>query len=178
MTKPREWTSLDDFQKNPYVKGRMDEFRWDEQTILKIAEYNTRLKNELGGTTGSKRQYVIARCGAWLMDAVGGFTSKEIRDYERSVTNPRIDLGSPERETALFGLAGIMDTLCGNGPFALNDCEALINANAFTNHIDLVNGLDAMGLEPEQDYDKETTTWAFSDGSKIIMSGPIVTIAK
>lgn len=178
MTKPREWTSLEDFQKNPYVKGRMDEFGWDEQTILKIAEYNTRLKNELGGTTGSRRQWIIARCGVSLMEAVGGFTSSEIRDYERSATNPRIELGSPERETALFGLTGLMDTLCGNGPFGLGDCEALINANAFMNHIDLANGLEAMGLEPEQDYGQETTTWAFSDGSKIVMSGPMVTIVQ
>lgn len=37
---------------------------------------------------------------------------------------------------------------------------------------DLMTALDASRIESNQDWDNETTTWTFSDGSKIRVSGP------
>ena len=36
---------------------------------------------------------------------------------------------------------------------------------------DLVTALDNAGVESDQDWENETTTWTFEDGSQIIVSG-------
>ena len=36
---------------------------------------------------------------------------------------------------------------------------------------DLMTALDASRIESDQDWDNEATTWTFSDGSKIMVSG-------
>lgn len=40
---------------------------------------------------------------------------------------------------------------------------------------DLMNALDRDGITSEQDYDKETTTWYFDDGSFLEVCGTDVT---
>jgi len=46
----------------------------------------------------------------------------------------------------------------------------------FPGAADLMGALDAAGLQSDQDWALETTTWAFSDGSKIAISGSDVTV--
>lgn len=36
---------------------------------------------------------------------------------------------------------------------------------------DLMTALDNAGVESDQDWENETTTWTFEDGSQIVVSG-------
>lgn len=49
--------------------------------------------------------------------------------------------------------------------------------NSYNNTNDLMIALDNDGIDSDQDWKRETTTWTFEDGSKIIVSGPEVTVA-
>lgn len=62
----------------------------------------------------------------------------------------------------------------------VEDEEPDNNANEFrsryTDTADLMTALDDAGIESDQDWKNERTTWAFDDGSKIVVSGSEVTV--
>lgn len=48
--------------------------------------------------------------------------------------------------------------------------------NNYSDTNDLMTALDSAGIESEQDWETETTTWVFDDGSKIVVSGSEVDV--
>jgi hypothetical protein len=41
---------------------------------------------------------------------------------------------------------------------------------------ELMTALDNAGIESDQDFENETTTWSFEDDSQIIVSGPSIEV--
>jgi len=54
--------------------------------------------------------------------------------------------------------------------------QATEYASRYNDVSDLMTALDAAGVESDQDWENETTTWTFDDGSKISVSGTEVTV--
>jgi hypothetical protein len=58
----------------------------------------------------------------------------------------------------------------------MNMNEAQQMTAQFPNATDLMSALDSAGVPSDQDWEHEATTWTLSDGSKIGISGPVVTV--
>lgn len=48
--------------------------------------------------------------------------------------------------------------------------------NNYSDTNDLMTALDQAAIESDQDWENETTTWEFEDGSKIVVSGSEVEV--